>query len=84
MQQIANPLFFVLIRYDFDGDNQISPDEVFILLSYIPFKNHDSASSDTLDLSPAKMSQRQSSQDSLMRGSCEGMYNRSGHATNMN
>ena len=77
-------LLFVLIRYDFDGDNLISPDEVFILLSYIPFKNQDNASPDTLDLSPLKMSQRQSSSDSLMRGSSEGMYNRSGHATNMN
>lgn len=26
------------LRFDFDGDNYISPDEVFLLLSYIPFK----------------------------------------------
>ena len=74
-------------RYDFDGDNLISPDEVFILLSYIPFKNHTNAHQPAAnDLSTPVKSQRQSSQDSLMRGSAEGMYNRSapGHATNMN
>ena len=29
----------IVSRFDFDGDNFISPDEVFILLSYIPFKH---------------------------------------------
>ena len=30
-------------RYDFSGDNQISADDVYILLSYIPFKKHQGA-----------------------------------------
>lgn len=31
----------ILFRYDFDGDELIAPEEVYILLSYIPFKTHD-------------------------------------------
>jgi len=70
--------------YDFDGDNLISPDEVFILLSYIPFKTHENSSFGSPEVSPENKP-RKSSADS-MRGSGEGMYNRvgMGHATNLN
>ena len=35
-------------RFDFDGDNLISPDEVFILLSYIPFKNSEAIANNSV------------------------------------
>lgn len=40
------------LRFDFDGDDMISPDEVYILLSYIPFKNYDSSSAVQNEASP--------------------------------
>ena len=53
----------------------ISPDEVYILLSYIPFKTHDQPSTSTIEpMKSPKKQQRQSSFDSAMNG--EGMYNR--------
>ena len=33
-------IFLPFIRYDFDRNEEISADDVFILLSYIPFKKH--------------------------------------------
>lgn len=32
-----------IFRYDFDGDGIITADDVYIILSYIPFKTHDKA-----------------------------------------
>ena len=60
-------------RFDFDGDNLISPDEVFILLSYIPFKNSETIANNQAqqELSPATKSPgtllRQSSTESMRR-----------------
>lgn len=58
----------MFLRFDFDGDNVISPEEVFILLSYIPFKNAVSAESSE---------RAQQNKGENVRGkSAEGMYNR--------
>ena len=47
--QYANHKIHAIFRYDFDGDNMIAPEEVYILLSYIPFKTHDQSSNAAMD-----------------------------------
>ena len=58
----------IVSRFDFDGDSFISPDEVFILLSYIPFKHHWETSAtcaSAFDKAPMTPNSRQRSVDSL-------------------
>ena len=68
----------MLIRFDFDGDEFIAPDEVYILLSYIPFKTHEMMAS--LPVNDTRSPKRNTP---IRKGSCdsnmstgEGMYNR--------
>ena len=71
---------FLNFRFDFDGDNLISPEEVFILLSYIPFKNSESHSSNT-------QASKQKGSAAIRLSSAEntgGSYSRSHAGTPMN